>query len=416
MSQNFVKKKPYINFNVVIAKAYDKEVERPTANMLVGLIIGVYFLVCYLTNGIQDILDSAAKVSVNSTTTTTTTSSSTITTTGTTKTTVKLFKPIKTETDAAIYLAKLGYVDEEIDEDAVLTDKEKKEKMTKAIKKYQEFFGLEGLSPTGKLDDKTIEIMNKPRCGNGDYSVKKHRRQKRYAHHESYWLVPQNRHVQLSYNISNYPTATNMNPEDVDFEIQRAFELWSRYLKVFTFKRLSNEVSPNFHIKWASGDHGDGEPFDGPEGNLAHGFYPAFGGDIHFDDDEHWTMNSTEGKNLFGQALHEIGHTLGLMHSNVSEMSAMYPIERSFPKFSRQMEGLDNDDATGVGTLYNGSSQELEENECFFTTRGRWPYCLFPFELEDVWADFAGDEYSINDDDHPTHDEYDAWDDPFFDD
>ena len=33
-------------------------------------------------------------------------------------------------------------------------------------------------------------------------------------------------------------------------------------------------------------DHGDNEGFDGKGGVLAHSFYPLYGGDVHFDDDE----------------------------------------------------------------------------------------------------------------------------------
>jgi matrix metalloproteinase-14 (membrane-inserted) len=47
--------------------------------------------------------------------------------------------------------------------------------------------------------------------------------------------------------------------------------------------------------------------FDGPGGTTAHAYFPVYGGDIHFDDDEMWTSGTEKGVNLFQVAVHEIG-------------------------------------------------------------------------------------------------------------
>ena len=54
------------------------------------------------------------------------------------------------------------------------------------------------------------------------------------------------------------------------------------------FHQVHNDVEADILISFVSGNHGDYWPFDGRGGHIAHGFYPFFGGDIHFDDDEWW--------------------------------------------------------------------------------------------------------------------------------
>ena len=42
----------------------------------------------------------------------------------------------------------------------------------------------------------------------------------------------------------------------------------------------------------------DSLSFDGPGHILAHAFYPRFGGDVHFDDEEIWTIDAREGRKI----------------------------------------------------------------------------------------------------------------------
>ena len=91
--------------------------------------------------------------------------------------------------------------------------------------------------------------------------------------------------------------------------------------------------------------HGDGSTFDGPNGVLAHAYFPGQGqisGDAHFDEGETWTIATTQGINLFQVAAHEFGHSLGLGHSRDST-ALMAPFYQGYqPAFT-----LPTDDTLG---------------------------------------------------------------------
>lgn len=114
-------------------------------------------------------------------------------------------------------------------------------------------------------------------------------------------------------------------------------------------------IKPKILIKFGYGHHGDRQPFDGPAGILAHAFYPGnteIMGDVHFDLDEPWTFDQDlwNGNDLFLVAVHEIGHALGLTHSNVPNaiMNGRY---RSVAADDFE---FDRDDVMQIQELYGG--------------------------------------------------------------
>src|SRR5207237_4093906 len=102
------------------------------------------------------------------------------------------------------------------------------------------------------------------------------------------------------------------------------------------------------NILFASGEHGDGYPFDGPGRVLAHTFYPSppnpepLAGDMHFDDAESWRIGANT--DLFSVALHELGHAMGLGHAD-SPSAVMYP-------YYRMASALSSLDVSVAQTLY----------------------------------------------------------------
>ncbi|XP_077513103.1 interstitial collagenase-like [Amblyomma americanum] len=213
------------------------------------------------------------------------------------------------------------------------------EALVDAVKEFQRFFWLR---VTGRVDNETAATMHLPRCGvrdKVDLGLDARRRRRRYTLQGSKW--PRN---ELSYRISKYPQSWT-DRVAVDREIARAFKMWSDVSPLtFTHK----ETGPvDIDIQFVRGEHGDWEPFDGPGGLLAHGLYPRYGGDAHFDDEEKWTIDEYNGVNLFQMAAHEFGHSLGLSHSDVPR-SVMWPFYMGFvPGFH-----VHRDDIKGIQALY----------------------------------------------------------------
>ena len=95
--------------------------------------------------------------------------------------------------------------------------------------------------------------------------------------------------------------------------MKQAFGMWEAATDL-TFS-LKKSGSVHIEIRFERYEHGDGDAFDGPGGTLAHAYFPQYGGDVHVDDTEFWTIDSFKGTNILQTMVHEIGHSLGLSHS-----------------------------------------------------------------------------------------------------
>ncbi|XP_052123975.1 stromelysin-3 isoform X2 [Frankliniella occidentalis] len=252
---------------------------------------------------------------------------------------------VATDTTAMIYLSQYGYLSPSVKNPA-MSHLMSEESVSKAISEFQSFVGL---NITGNLDTETLKMMSIPRCGVKDkVGVASDLRSKRYALQGSRWRVKN-----LTYKISKYPS--RLRKRDVDEEIRQAFSLWSDYTDLTFTPKQSGSV--HIEIRFERGEHGDGDPFDGPGGTLAHAYFPVYGGDAHFDDSERWTINSFSGTNLKQVAAHEFGHSLGLSHSDV-RAALMAPFYRGYdPSLS-----LDEDDIEGIQALYGRKSRNTDSD------------------------------------------------------
>ncbi|KAK4376790.1 hypothetical protein RND71_003086 [Anisodus tanguticus] len=160
----------------------------------------------------------------------------------------------------------------------------------------------------------------------------------------------------------------NQLTDSVKAVFGRAFDKWTEVTPL-TFTETDSYRLADIRVGFFPGDHGDGNPFDGPMKILAHAFSPPIGF-FHLDAEENWVvdgeflkegMSRKSAVDLESVAVHEIGHLLGLDHSSQKE-AIMFP---TLGAFVRKVE-LSSDDIKGVQMLY-GSNQNNNGSSTVFT-------------------------------------------------
>ncbi|XP_075999734.1 matrix metallopeptidase-21 [Genypterus blacodes] len=108
--------------------------------------------------------------------------------------------------------------------------------------------------------------------------------------------------------------SSQLSVEEQRYIFRLAFRMWSEVSPLeFVEDRRSPLEDIDIKLGFGTGRHlGCNQRFDGTGQEFAHAW---FLGDIHFDDDEHFTgPNAGGGISLLKVAVHEIGHVLGLPH------------------------------------------------------------------------------------------------------
>ncbi|KAK2179697.1 hypothetical protein NP493_477g03036 [Ridgeia piscesae] len=224
-----------------------------------------------------------------------------------------------------------------------------------AIRNFQRMVGL---PITGRPDKRTLWKMGQPRCGLPDKapvgSGVPAAALTDPSNNPMNYYVPGFKWPKhdLKYRVVNYSPDLYWGTQRDTF--RKAFDKWSQVTPL-NFRAVETP-DQDIEIKFAAGNHGDGSrnSFDGPGGVLAHAYYPEVG-DTHFDEDETWTDETSEGTNLLNVATHELGHALGLGHSNVPH-AVMAPYYQGYDPYFK----LQDDDIRAIQSLY-GSRQDRTE-------------------------------------------------------
>ncbi|KAF3444708.1 hypothetical protein FNV43_RR14401 [Rhamnella rubrinervis] len=245
------------------------------------------------------------------------------------------------------YLERFGYLDYENTNQSHALDDTFDDLLEFAIQTYQLNYHL---NVTGELDAETISEMMLSRCGVADIINGTTRMLSGHgssadevSHYAFFYRMP--RWPRTKYHLT-YAFLVS-TPEVAKLPVHRAFQKWASNTQ-FTFSLFEGgRRKPDITISFEKGFHGDGFPFDGPGGTLAHAFAPT-NGRFHYDGDESWTVGGSEGSyDLETVALHEIGHLLGLQHSSVRD-AIMFPFIEA-----GETKDLHKDDIDGIRFLYS---------------------------------------------------------------
>ncbi|XP_053779083.1 matrix metalloproteinase-21 [Desmodus rotundus] len=212
--------------------------------------------------------------------------------------------------------------------------------LAEALRRFQK---VNALPASGKLDAATLAAMNRPRCGVSDVrsqlsapstapqtppTPRPRARSKRFL--QTLLLPgpgwqPEGSPLSggtlafakrtLTWRLVGEGYSSQLSVEEQRYIFRLAFRMWSEVMPL-NFREDLTAPAATIDIKlgFGRGRHlGCPRVFDGSGQEFAHAWRL---GDIHFDDDEHFTPPTSDmGISLLKVAVHEIGHVLGLPHS-----------------------------------------------------------------------------------------------------
>jgi len=225
----------------------------------------------------------------------------------------------------------------------------------RAVSQFQSFYGLYP-DEDGVCDEATVDLLHQPRCGVPDDPVGTRDNQGRLASFVTVGAKWPRTDLSFRY-LNSTPDLSESRQRAI---IQETFDRWADE-SALSFREVPISESSELSVSFHRGSHGDGYPFDnggGPDTNtLAHAFSPpprggGWAGSLHFDEFERWKDQAGgRGIRLYNVALHEIGHLLGLSHSQ-DQNAIMYAF------YGEDRNDLRADDIAGIQSLYGSPVSE----------------------------------------------------------
>ncbi len=152
----------------------------------------------------------------------------------------------------------------------------------------------------------------------------------------------------LTYYVASVPSTMELSQQEVEAGLETALSAWASVADItFTQTDLAGRHN-SIDFEFSS--------IDGSGGTLAQAYYPddanrePIAGDVEFDTSEGWEIGNSQGGSAFDLvfvAVHELGHSLGLEHSDVIG-SVMRPTISP----SQTFDGFGQSDIDAIQTLY----------------------------------------------------------------
>ncbi len=152
--------------------------------------------------------------------------------------------------------------------------------------------------------------------------------------------------AELTYYIANHPSS--LNQAETEQAIETALDAWSSVANIKFTQTDQPGLKDSLDFSFSS--------IDGVSRTLAQSYYPddvnssRLAGDVQFDSAENWEVGNSEGSQAFDLtyvAVHEIGHALGLDHSDDAGS-----VMDDFATTNTVFTGLSSADVAAILELY----------------------------------------------------------------